>query len=169
MASGFGMDYPSFGGGGGGYGGGFANFMKMYQDSMKGGGLFGLGDVATGGLLGAGTTLLTGLAGLLGGKSDAEKRSEKTFNLAQNRLGQDVLHPDQYFADYFRAMAPRFNQQADSITRRLGLDAGVAQGELANSQQSSFAQFLLGAKQQNDILKSQRDNMLLQLMGSLGA
>ena len=148
---------------------GLDGFMKMYQDAMgSGGGLFGLGDVATGGLLGAGTSLLGGLAGLLGGPSEGEKRQRKVFGLAQNRLGQDVLRPEQYMADYMRASAPRFNQQAETMNRRLNLDSGVAQGELQHSMQSDFAQFMLNAKMQNDQLKTQRDSMLLQLMGSLG-
>jgi len=169
MASGFGYgsNTPSLSMGGGGSSGGtdFKSFMDMLTNNK---GLFGLGDLATGGLMGFGSSLLGGLGGLLAGKSDAEKRSEKTFNLAQNRLGQDVLQPEQYLAEYMRAAAPKFNAQAEGINRRLGLDSGVAQGEMAHSMQSDIASFMLNAKMQNDQMKSQRDNMLLSLMGSLG-
>jgi len=167
----YGSSYaPSLSGGsmgGGGSSGGIdiKSFMDMLSNNK---GLFGLGDLATGGLLGMGSSLLVVLGGLLACKSDGEKRTEKTFNLAENRLGQDVLQPEQYLAEYMRAAAPKFNAQAEGINRRLGLDSGVAQGEMAHSMQSDLASFMLNAKMQNDQMKSQRDNMLLSLMGSLG-
>lgn len=143
-------------------------FQKLLAALGGGGGLFGLSDAATGGLLSFGSSLLGGLGGLLMGESEGEKRSRKTFNLAENRLGQNVLNPEQYLADFQRATAERFNQQAEGINRRLNLDSGVAQGALAESQQGTIADFLLNAKMQNDVLKSRNDNMLLQLMASLG-
>ena len=140
---------------------------KLLAQFGGGGGLFGLGDLASGGLLSAGGALFGGIAGLLGGKSDAEKRSEKVFNLAQNRMGQDVLHPEQYMADYRRATAGENNRQAERINQRLGLDSGAAQTDIAFRQQDSLAQFMLNSKMQADILKSKKDDMLLALMGGL--
>ena len=116
--------------------------------------------------LDVGKSILGGLGGLLfGGKERA--RTDEIYNLAKNRIGQNVINPDQYLAQYQQALAPRFNMQAEGINRRLGLDSGVAQAELGSQMQAPLAQFLLQAKQQNDILKNQNDNGLLQLMASL--
>lgn len=116
---------------------------------------------------GLGGKILGGLGSLIGGKSDAQKSAKDVYNLAKNRLGQNVLDPNQYMASFNQAMAPRFNQQADSINRRLGLDSGVAQAELGSAQQAPLAKFYLDTKIQNDQLKSQFDNQLLSLMGDL--
>jgi len=159
----FGLDLYSGGGATGS--GSIPGVMGMLGG---GGGLFGLGDLATGGLFSFGSGLLGGLGSLFGGKSDSEKRADKVFSLAQNRLGQDVLNPDQYLADYMRTMAPKFNMQGETMNRRLGLDSGVAQGELAHMMDSELAGFLLNAKMQNDQLKSQRDDSLMNLMAMLG-
>lgn len=113
-----------------------------------------------------GKSLLGGLGSLLGGGTERARTSE-VYNLAKNRIGQNVINPDQYLAQYQQALAPRFNMQAEGINRRLGLDSGVAQAELGSQMQAPLAQFLLQAKQQNDILKNQNDNGLLQLMASL--
>lgn len=115
-----------------------------------------------------GGSLLSGLGNALF-PSWESKQKKKVFSMAQNRLGQNVLSPEQYLADYQRALAPRFNQQAEAMNRRLGLDSGVAQGELGFQMQFPLAQFMFEAKQQNDMLKAQRDSQLLQLMGSLTA
>ena len=143
------------------------DFMSMMQ-ALGGKGLFGLGDMATGGLFGFAGNLLGGLGGLLGGKSDAEKRADQVYSMAKNRIGQNVLNPDQYLADYLRAAAPRMNMQAQGMERRLGLDSGVAQGEMAYNMEAPLAQFMLQAKQQNDMLKNQNDNNLMSIMASLG-
>jgi hypothetical protein len=118
--------------------------------------------------MGFGSTLLGGLGSLLGGKSDAEKRSEKVFGMAQNRMGQNVLDPEQYMADYYRAMAPQFGRSAQRAETRLGLDSGAATSDLMYNMQAPLAQFMLNAKMENDKLKSQNDNMLMQIMASLG-
>lgn len=114
-----------------------------------------------------GGKILGGLGSLIGGKSDQQKSAKDVYNLAKNRLGQNVLDPNQYMASYQQALAPRFNQQADQINRRLGLDSGVAQAELGSRQQAPLAQFYLDTKVQNDQLKHQFDNQLLSLMGDL--
>ena len=150
----------SYGGGGSSGGDAFSTFMASFAGS-GGNPLVAAGITAGGELLGD-------LAGLLRGETDAQKRAGKTFSLAENRLGQDVLKPEQYLADYMRTLLPQFNREAESINTRLGLDSGVAQGALAESRQSQIGSFLLDAKMQNDVLKSRNDNMLLNLMGSLG-
>lgn len=116
--------------------------------------------------LNLGGDLLGGLTSWLGG-SGQRARKKEVYNLAKNRIGQSVLDPQQYLADYYRSMSPQFNQRANAVNQRLGLDSGVAQAEIGSSMESSLASFLLQAKQQNDILKSQRDDQLLQLMAQL--
>lgn len=168
--AGFGGGQGSNAGFGGGGGTDFNDLLKLLGQSQggKSQGLFGLGDVGTGGLFSAGGALFGGLADLLGGKSDAEKRSTETFDLARNRLGQSPFDPDQYLAELQRSLGPQFNQQAEGINRRLGLDSGVAQGELARGQQSTLSSFLLQARQRADEATFRNDQFLLSLMGSLG-
>lgn len=136
----------------------FAQIMKMFGSTNP---LMSAG-------IGAGTELLKGLAGLIGGPSAGEKRSRKVFNMAQNRMGQSVLNPDQYLADFMRTIAPQINNEATTLSRRVGLDSGVARGALFDRAATPLAEFMMNARKQNDILTSQRDDMLLQLMGSLG-
>lgn len=149
------------------YGGGQEYGLGELMKILGGGGFFGLGDIATGGLITGASALLGGLGGLLAGKSDAQKNAGKVFNLAQNRLGQSVLNPDQYLADYQRASRERNQAVGERINKQFGLDSGVAQSEMAYRMESPLAQFMLQSKQQADALKSQNDNMLLSLMGQL--
>lgn len=134
--------------------------LQALLESLQGG-------TPWGAIANVGGTLLSGLGSLFGGESPEEKRAKKTYSLAKNRLGQSVLEPEQYLADYMRALAPQQNRQAERINQRLGLDSGAAQTDLAFKMQAPIAQFLLNAKQQNDVLTSQNDNMLLQLMAGL--
>ena len=140
-----------------------AKFLEM----MQGGGLFGLGDTATGGLLSMGGALGAGIADLIGGKSDAQKTASKTYGLAENRLGQNVLNPDQYMADYMRARGPENARRSERLNERFGLDSGTAQSQLAFDMEGPLAQFMLNAKMTNDQMKSRNDNMLLSLMAGL--
>jgi hypothetical protein len=135
--------------------GGFSPISFATQNPLVAGGLMG------------GQFLLEGLSNLLSGPSWGEKKAKEVFSLAKNRMGMDVLQPEQYLSEFMRANAPRFNMQAEGINRRLNLDSGVAQGEMAAQQQGPLAQFMLNAQMQNDMLKSQNDNMLMQLMGQL--
>ena len=162
---------PEWGSGGNQYGSGAGADPLMAllgQLGKSNKGLFGLGDVATSGLLGFGGSLLGGLAGLVKGPSQAQKSAREVFNLAQNRMGQSVIDPDQYLADFMRMMGPRWNAEASAMDRRLGLDSGIAQGELARSRQSGISQFMLNAKKEADILKMQRDQSLMALMAEVG-
>ena len=142
--------------------------LEQYGGGKSGGGLFGLGDMGTGMLMQFGGNLLQGFAGLLTGKSQPQKNAQKTFNLAQNRLGQDVIDPSQYLAEYMRTILPVMNKEAESLQKSVGLDSGVAQMSLANERESMLSKFLLQAKMQNDQWKMQNDNALLSLMGSVG-
>ena len=121
---------------------------------------------AMAGAQGAGM-LFGGIADLLRGESPGEKRSKETFGLLKNRLGQDVLQPEQYLADYMRSLAPQFNRQAEGVNKRLGLDSGVAQGQMAANQQSTISSFMFNAKMRNDELKSRNDSLLMSIMAQL--
>ena len=116
----------------------------------------------------AGAGLLGGLAGLLSGPSDSQKKARSVYGLAQNRLGQSVLEPSQYLAQYMRALAPQFNQQAEGINKRLGLDSGMAQGAMAQGQQSTLSGILADLSKFNAQATSNRDMGLLQLMLQAG-
>lgn len=142
--------------------------QRLLNMSGKAGGLFGMGAGPTGMALSFGGELFKGLSRLIGGKSDAEKRSEKVFNLAQSRLGQPVIKPETYLPYAQRAMAPRMQKLAQIINKRGMLDTGVGQGELASAQITGLSEFLLNLRQQADILKSQKENFLLSIMGSTG-
>lgn len=112
---------------------------------------------------------LGGLAGLIAGPSESQKRARTTFDLAQNRLGQSVLDPSQYLAQYMQSMAPRFGQQAERIGSRLGLDSGLAQKALAGQQQSVLSGIMADLMRFNAQATAQQDLGLLQLMGQTGA
>lgn len=139
------------------------NLLNLFQQiSGSGGGL--VGNLLTGGALSAGATLLSGIGDLIGGPSKQEKGANRIFNLAQNRLGQSVFDPSLVLSKIMASMRPQMTKQAEQITRRLGLDAGVAAGELANI---NFPTLLrLGAELdiQNRQLSSARDLSLLQIM-----
>jgi len=136
------------------------NLMKLL--SMGGSG-FNPTDMA----VGFGGQLLGGLGNLLRGRTDAQKNSKKVFDLAQNRLGQSVIEPEQFLAEYMRSMLPDWNNSAQALEKRLGLDSGVASGGLAMGRESDIAKFMLNAKLQDAQLKSRSDNMLLSLMGQM--
>lgn len=112
----------------------------------------------------AGGALFGGIADLLGGKSQGEKDLEKVFSLAQNRMGQSVMEPTQYLAQYMRALAPQFNRQAEGINRRLGLESGAAQGELARGQQSVLSGILADLSKFNAQMTMNQDLGLLNMM-----
>ena len=143
---------------------GLGDLLGMLQNNK---GLFGLGDVATGGLLGFGTQLLGGLGGMLQGKTDAQKEAKSTLGLLKNRLGQDVINPEAEIANIQRSQRPQMQAKAQLLERKFGLDSGVGAGQLAYDQESNFANALLGLRQQNAQLKSQNDNSLLSMIAQL--
>lgn len=114
-----------------------------------------------------GPPLLKAFGGLLRGESWESKNKKKVFGLMQNRLGQSVLDPMQYMAEMQRAIAPRLNKQGEAINKRLGLDSGVAQGELAFQSSFPLMEFFAQAKMQDAQMRTQRDMSLLQSMAAL--
>ena len=147
---------------------GLGDLEKLIGLMGKSGGIFGLSNPLSMGLLMGGSALFSGLSSLIGGKSSGEKRREEVFNLAKNRLNQPVADPEQYVSQFRAARAPEQARSAEQINRRLGLDVGVAQGELATGQMQELARFLLGARMRAAEMKSQKENFLLSLMGQLG-
>lgn len=121
-----------------------------------------------GGAIAAGSSLLGGLGKLIGGPSAGEKRKRETYSMAKGELGKSVIDPNRYMADYQRYMLPQFNRQAEMINRRLGLDTGVGQSELAYNMQAPLAGFRWQSMQRADELKNARDMALYRLMASLG-
>jgi len=115
----------------------------------------------------AGGNLLGGLAGLFRGKSDSQKSSQSVFNLAQNRLGQSVLDPKQYLAEYMRSMVPTFNRDAGMASQRLGLDSGAAWGEMMRNQQAVKSGGLADIMKFNSAATMGQDMNLLRLMGQM--
>jgi hypothetical protein len=116
-----------------------------------------------------GGELLGGLAGLFAGPTESQKSSRKVFNLAQNRLGQSVLDPTQYLAQYMQSLAPQFNRQAEGINRRLGLDSGLAEQILASTQQSTLSGILADLTRFNAQATANQDLGLMRLMMQAGA
>ena len=137
-----------------------AELAKMFQPGLLDLLAPGIGTFA-GGLLG-------GLGSLLAGKSEGEKRQEKVFNLAENRLGQDVMDPNQFMADIQREFAPQVKRRGEQMEKRLGLDVGVASGELFSEMFEAMSSRMLGLKASAAQAKASRDAQLLGIMASLG-
>jgi hypothetical protein len=135
-------------GGGGGQGGGLLQ-NPLFVNPVA---------AAAGGFAG-------GIADLFRGPSQGEQDLEKVFGLLQNRLGQSVLDPSQFLAQYMQSLAPQFNKQAAAIDVRLGLDSGAAQGELARGQQGILARILADLNVKNQIATSQQDLSVLAQLG----
>lgn len=152
-----------------------ANYWAGQQaGATAGGGALGAGASAAmmanpwlGAAIGFGVPLLQGLAGLVQGESWQSKNKKQVFKLMQNRLGQSVLDPSQYMNDMQRAMAPKLNRQGEAINKRLGLDSGVAQGELAYQASFPLMEYFAQAKMMDAQMRTQRDMALLQSMASL--
>jgi len=148
---------------------------RQYRDSSGGNGLAGLlglfGGLGTGGMgflptlgLQFGGSLLKGLSGLLGGKSDAEKRAEQVFALAKNRLGQSVLEPEQFMAQYQRSLAPQFTQEREKFAKMAGIESPWAFGEYARNKESTLSGLLAKLNMLNAQLTTQKDLGLLSTM-----
>lgn len=152
-----------------GYGGNGNALQELMNALGASGGAFGLGAGPTGALFTAGSSLLSGIGDLIGGPSKSEKGANEIYNLAKNRLGQSVIDPDQYLSEYMRASRDRINAYGERLNRKFGLDSGTAQSDLFANMEGGIAQFMLGAKQQADVLKSQNDNALLALMANVNS
>jgi hypothetical protein len=135
------------------------NLLKL----MGGGGLAG-GPV--GALIGLGGGILGGIGSYLAGGEQRAQR-KKVFSLAENRLGQNILDPAQYLAQYQRAMVPEVNAMGEAMSQRTGLDSATAWGGLWDRLNSMTSKFYLEGKMRNDELKSQRDATMLNIMAQM--
>jgi hypothetical protein len=117
---------------------------------------------------GAGASILGGLGGLFAGPSESQKKARSVYGLAQNRLGQSVMDPSQYMAQYAQSLAPMFNRQAEGINAKLGLDSGLAQQSMARGQQSTLSGILADLSKFNAQATANRDLGMLQLMLQAG-
>ena len=160
------LGYDPGGGGTGTYSGGGINIPSLESILSK---LPGATPWFANPLAQFGGSLLGGLSNLLSGPSQAQRSARSVFNLAQNRLGQSVLDPSQYLAQYMQALAPRFTQQSERIGSRLGLDSGLAQKALAGQQQSTLSGVLADLEKFNAQATANQDMGLLQLMLNAGA
>ena len=153
-------------------GGGQLDYNKLLQGLL--GGAASMSPVGM--AASAAGPVLDFIGNLLGGQSPLEKfqleelkkRSagrDKVSGLLQNRLAQGPSDPSQYLAQYEQSLAPRFNQIAESTNARLGLDSGVAQGDLNRSRQSDISNFYLQNVQSE---KGRMDNYLAQLSSLYG-
>lgn len=121
--------------------------------------------------LSAGSALFGGIVGLLGGDSEQEKairerrtRGKEVYNLMKNRLSQSGNEPQQYFAQFMRATQEDRAREAEGVNQRLGLDSGVAQGEMLKNAWNSYLNYSLGAQERS---RANKDN-LLAMMAQLG-
>lgn len=137
------------------------DYLSSYMNMANQGQSFlGMSNPAAAGVIGG----LNMLGGLLQGDTFQEKQAKKVAGLAENRLGQNVLNPDQYLADFMRLFAERQKNVGEAVDKKFGLDSGTGASEMFKSTEPFLAQFMLQAKQRNDELTAQNDNMLLSLM-----
>ena len=118
--------------------------------------------------LAIGPELMKGLSSLFAGETPGEKRASETYALAQRKMGKNYYNPDAEVGTFEAANAPRFNKMAEGINNRLGLDSGVAQGELAYQRQGQYADWLLGARKDAHQINQGQDQFWASLMASLG-
>ncbi len=112
--------------------------------------------------------MLGGLGKLLGGKSESEKRKEKVFGMAQSQFGQEVFDPNQFMSDIQRQLRPQVKRRGEIMEKQLGLDVGVAQGELFSELFEAMSSKMIGLKTSAAQAKASRDMQLLSIMASLG-
>ncbi|GAG41852.1 unnamed protein product, partial [marine sediment metagenome] len=105
---------------------------------------------------------------LFGGKSEQEKRRGKVFGLAESKLGEEVFDPNQFMADIQRQLAPQVKRRGEKMEKQLGLDVGVAQGELFSELFEAMSSKMIGLKTTAAQAKASRDAQLLSIMASLG-
>ena len=148
--------------------------LENLLSSLTGGGgskgLFGLGDVATGSLLGLGKGLFSSLGDLFGGKSEGEKNLSSVFKQLQNQLGQTQLDPDQFMAQFFRENKERFDLADESQAKRTGMDSFLTHAANANRREKSALTERGRLAQLAPQLQSQHDlSILRQLAGVASA
>lgn len=114
----------------------------------------------------AGSALLSNLFGF-GGPT---KEQEQMWKMLMGRLGGQTL-TDQDITGIIpfvqRGAAGATNRAALSASRRLGLDSGAAQGEIARAQLGPLYQMLGGLKAQQPQINAQFDQNILRMLTQL--
>ena len=132
---------------------GMEDFAKMFKPGLMELLAPGIGTFA-GGLLG-------GLGKLFGGESEEEKRRKKVFGMAESQYGQEVFDPNQFMADIQRELRPQVKRRGEIMEKRLGMDVGVAQGELFSELFEAMSGTMIGLKTSAAQAKASRDMQLL--------
>ena len=135
------------------------SIIKMFKPSMLE--LFAPG-------IGTGVSaLLGGLGGLLKGKSEGEKARESLRKLIQNRMGQKAIDPQQFYGGVMKQLAPRIKRRGEIIEKRLGLDTGVAQGELFGQFFEDVQSKMFDLQQWAAQINAQQEMQRLQMLSQL--
>jgi len=127
------------------------------------------GDTWKQGAMQSGQQLFSSLADMVGGPSSGEKRLKETYSKLSNRLGMDVLNPDQYLADYYRQNAERWGQQDEMRSKRVGMDSFLFANASRGQRDREALNYYGGMQAQNDLIKSQNDMNILRQMEEIGA
>ena len=123
-------------------GGGLSRFLNNIPDPVFG----GVG------------SLLSGIGGLIAGKSDAQKLQEALAQQRLNfgrqrgqfagRLQQQLRNPGQFSQNIQQQLTPFLNQLNQRRSAKVGLGSGVGLGEILRQGQGGFAQ--LSAQRQGN-------------------
>ena len=114
-------------------------------------------------------SLLGGIGGLLGGKSDDEKRREEMYNRLKGMLGQNMQpNTGAYLGRVQGSLAPYLNQIAGRASQRVGLDSGAAQGDIARANYGALQGAGAQYQMQGEQMQQQKLMQLLQMMAGLG-
>lgn len=170
MATGYGVNNMDLGYGSGYSGsmnsGGNAGLDSQLQSILS---ALGTGGAAANPLLGLATTfggsLLQGLGGLF--PSEADRKKKETYGLAKSNLNRDVYDVNSYMSQILGVLRPEINKRGAAVDKKFGLDSGAGQGEFMSQFMDAVAPQMFQIKQRNDELKSNNNNLLLQIMSSL--
>jgi hypothetical protein len=146
-----------------------ANFSSLSGGRGSSIGGRGMDPVIGSALIAGGSELLGSLASRIFGSGD-RKRLRRFDQFLQGQYGQEVFSPQdqQRIFGYLRkAQSPSFNFASQGINKRLGLDSGVAQGELARLMQSTEFGTRADLAQLGTRLRAQRDNTILGLRSNV--
>ena len=115
-------------------------------------------------LITTGGQLLGGLGGLIGGPSKSQRMSRNIFDIASEERNKQPFNPQTIFQNLQYGLEPQFQEQAQGLSKRLGLSSPLAQAGLAKQRQSAMAQLFGQIQMQSLAQQSQRDLQLLNLM-----
>lgn len=115
-----------------------------------------------------GAQLLGGLASWLGGSEDRSRRRQLYAMLMRQANNNEPIYNVQNMLAQYRGMiAPQVSRLGEQTNRRLGLDSGVAQGEIMHGLFSGEQGFLLNAMRENAQLVDERKRQALSSAATL--